>query len=105
MTSGPLLISILGVQAPALSLLIGLASVVLIRVMLVSTEPRTHGGWWFYNIALTLLLTLIVFVFILDKQLGPGVSLIVGIGVGASGVVTIDLLKKKAETFVQGFMK
>lgn len=105
MSSGPLLISILGVQAPALSLFVGLVSVILIRVMLVATEPITTKGWWFYNISLTLILSLIVFTIILDRQLGPGLSLIIGVGVGASGVVIIELFKQKATRFFEGMMR
>lgn len=105
MEQGPLLINILGVHAPALSLAVGLISVILMRLMLVATvEPQTTRGYWFYQVSLTLLLTLIVFTFIIDRQLGPGLSLIVGVGAGASGVVIIDIFKKKANEFFERFI-
>lgn len=93
LTPAPLMIDLLGMQAPALSMLVGLISVILTRSMLISTEPRTKQGWWYYNVSLTLLLTLIVFVVILDRQLGPGTSVILGIGTGAGGILIVDTMK------------
>jgi hypothetical protein len=93
MTTGPLMIDILGSKAPALSMLVGLIAVILTRVMLVSTEPRTKAGWWYYNVSLTILLTLIVFVVILDRHLGPGTAVILGIGTGAGGILIVDAMK------------
>jgi hypothetical protein len=93
MATTPIMLEVLGLQAPALSMVVGLMAVVLTRVMLVSTEPKTKQGWWYYNVSLTFLLTLLVFVVILDRKLGPGTSVVLGIGVGAGGIFVVDALK------------
>lgn len=98
-TATPFMFNVLGMEAPALSMLVGLISVVLTRIMLVSNEPKTKQGWWYYNISLTILLTIIVFVTILDKKLGPGVSVVLGIGIGASGILVVDVAKKWVMSF------
>ncbi len=105
MTAAPLMIDILGMQAPALSMLIGLISVVLTRIMMISTETRTKNGWWYYNVSLSILLTIVVFVVILDRNLGPGMSLILGIGVGASGILIVDAFKRKAVAIIEAMGK
>jgi predicted small integral membrane protein len=96
-TSGPLLIDVLGVSIPALSMLMGLLAVLLVRVMLMAKEVRSDKGFWYYNISLTILMAFIAFAIIADKQLGPGMAVMVGTGVGASGMVLVDILKDRVE--------
>jgi hypothetical protein len=103
MTPAPFMVDILGLQAPALSMFVGLAAVIITRVMLISTEPRTKQGWWYYNVSLTLLLALITFVIILDRKLGPGFATVLGIGVGASGILVVDVMKKWVLNFFRSF--
>lgn len=100
MTTAPLMINILGLEAPALSMLVGLIAVIMTRVMMMTTdESKSRKGWWYYNVSLTLLLTLIVFVIILDRQLGPGTAVVLGIGVGASGILVVDVMKRWVLSF------
>ncbi len=100
----PLMVNILGQQAPALSMLVGLITVIFTRIMLLSTEPKTKQGWWYYNVSLTILLTVIVFVIIIDRQLGPGLSLCLGVVIGASGILVVDIFKTWAQNFVAVFL-
>ncbi len=48
---------------------------------------------------------LIVFVLILDRQMGPGLSLILGVGVGGSGVLIVDIMKRKVQGIIEGINK
>ena len=93
-------VSVLGMQAPLLSLMVSVFSVLLVRVMLLSKEPITKRGWWVYNVALTILLMLGAAIFTMDRKLGPGSSLLLGIGLGSSGIVLIDLAKRYLEVIV-----
>lgn len=98
--TGPALIEVLGMSAPLLSLISGVGSVALVRVMLLSKEVVSHVKWWIYNVALTVLLMGAALIFILDRQLGPGSAMILGIGLGSSGVVLLDIAKRYLEVIV-----
>lgn len=98
--TGLVTISIFGMQAPVLSLVVSIVSVLLVRVMLLSKEPITKNSWWVYNVALTVLLMLGAAIFVMDRKLGPGSSLLLGIGLGSSGIVLIDLAKRYLEVIV-----
>jgi len=93
-------VSILGMEAPAVSFWVSIAAVLLVRVMLLSKEPITKGAWWVYNVALTILLMLGAAIFTMDRKLGPGSALLLGIGLGSSGIVLIDLAKRYLEVIV-----
>lgn len=98
--TAPVAINILGMSAPAISLIVGIGAVLLVRIMLLSKEPISKIGWWVYNIALTILMMFGTGVFILDRKLGPGSSMLLGIGFGSSGIVIIDLAKRYLEMIV-----
>jgi hypothetical protein len=103
-TAGPILVDLWGVQIPALSMLMGLASVILVRVMLMSKEFKNDKTFWYYNVALTILMTFIAFAIIADRQLAPGMAVIVGTGIGASGMVLVDILKDRVQNIVKAFV-
>lgn len=96
-TVGPVLLDIWGVQVPALSLLIGIISVICVRIMFIAREAKRDSAFWYYQISLTLLTGIITMAIIADHQLAPGVAAMLGAGIGASGVVLVDLLKDKVE--------
>lgn len=98
--NGPVILNVLGMSAPAVSVIVGLGAVFLVRVMLLSKEPETRVGWWVYNVALTLLMMAGTFVFIMDKKLSPGSAMMTGIGFGSSGLVIIDVAKRYLEVVV-----
>lgn len=93
-TTGPLLVDMLGVKVPALSMLMGLMAVILVRVMLMSKDFNNTKMFWYYNVSLTILMVFIAFAVIADRQLGPGMAVMVGTGIGASGMVLVDILKE-----------
>lgn len=96
-TSGPLLVNFLGVDIPLLSMLMGCAAVILVRIMLMSKEFRQDSSFWYYNVSLTILMVFIAFAIIADRQLGPGLAVMVGTGVGASGMVLVDIFKDRVQ--------
>jgi hypothetical protein len=96
-TVGPLLIDVAGYNIPALSMLMGLTSVVLVRIMFMARDFKNDLAFWYYNVSLTLLLIFIAFAIIADRQLGPGMAVMVGTGIGGSGMVLVDILKDKVE--------
>lgn len=96
----PVVFSVLGMSAPAISLIVGVGAVLLVRIMLLSKEPTSKVTWWIYNVALTILMMFGTFVFILDRKLGPGAAMLLGIGFGSSGIVIIDLAKRYLEVIV-----
>jgi uncharacterized membrane protein len=102
--TGPLMIDLWGVQVPALSMVLGLAAVIIVRVMLMSKEYRDDKSFWYYNISMTLLMALITFCVIADQKFGPGLSVMMGVGIGASGVVLVDLLKDRAQGVIKALI-
>ena len=99
-TVGPVALTVLGMSAPAVSVIVGVGAVLLVRIMLLSKEPITKKAWWVYNVALTLLLMVASFVFIMDRKLSPGSSMMLGIGFGSGGIVVIDVAKRYLEVIV-----
>jgi hypothetical protein len=99
--TAPLMIDLWGIQVPALSMLLGLFSVVLVRIMLMSKDFTNDRSFWTYNVALTILMVFITFAIIADRQFTPGVSVMVGTGIGASGMVLVDILKDRIQAIVQ----
>jgi hypothetical protein len=100
-STAPVLLDLLGVRVPALSLVTGLLAVVLVRIMLMAKEVRRDVGFWYYNIALTLLMVVITFCIIADRQLSPGPAVIAGVGIGASGMVLVDILKDRVQSILR----
>lgn len=96
-TAAPVLLDFWGVQVPALSLLMGIISVVCVRIMFIAKEAKRDTAFWYYQVSLTLLTCVITMTIIADHQLAPGVAAMLGAGIGASGVVLVDLLKDKVE--------
>ena len=104
-TTGPLIIDVLGVNVPALPMLMGLLSVILVRVMLMTKDFRADNKtFWYYNVSLTILMVVITFAIIADRQLGPGQAVMVGTGIGASGMVLVDILKERAEAILKAII-
>lgn len=100
-TTGPLLVDFWGIQIPALSMVMGLVAVILVRVMLMAKEFRNDKSFWYYNVSLTILMVFIAFAIIADRQLGPGMAVIAGTGIGASGMVLVDILKDRVQNVVR----
>ena len=100
-TTAPVMIDLWGIPVPALSMLLGLFSVVLVRIMLMSKDFKNDRSFWTYNVALTILLAFITFAIIADRQFTPGVSVMVGTGIGASGMVLVDILKDRIQDIVR----
>jgi hypothetical protein len=98
--SGPSLVNILGMSAPLISIMAGVGAVVLVRIMLLTREIISNTKWWVYNVALTALLMLAALILIVDRKLGPGSSMLLGIGLGSSGIVLIDIAKRYLEVIV-----
>ena len=98
--AAPVVFNVLGMSAPAVSVIVGVGAVLLVRIMLLSREPITKTGFWVYNVALTILMMLGTFVYIMDKRLSPGSSMLLGIGFGSSGMVIIDIAKRYLEVIV-----
>jgi uncharacterized BrkB/YihY/UPF0761 family membrane protein len=98
--ASPALIEILGMNAPTISVFSAVGAVLLVRIMLLSREPVSTIGWWIYNVALTVLLMCAALIFVLDRHMSPGSSLLLGIGLGSSGIVLIDLAKRYLEVIV-----
>lgn len=97
-TTGPVLLDMWGVQVPALSLLMGILSVICVRIMFMAKDYRKDAMFWYYNISLTVLMCIITLAVIADHQVAPGMAAIIGTGIGASGVVLVDILKGKVES-------
>jgi len=94
-TTGPLIIDVLGVNV----------SVILVRVMLMTKDFRADNKtFWYYNVSLTILMVVITFAIIADRQLGPGQAVMVGTGIGASGMVLVDILKERAEAILKAII-
>lgn len=96
-TVGPIMLDIWGINIPALSLLVGMISVICVRIMFMTKDFRNEATYWYYNISLTILTCVITAAIIADNQLAPGVAVMLGTGIGASGVVLVDILKDKVE--------
>lgn len=96
-TTTPLMMDVWGVNIPALSMVMGLVTVVLVRIMLMAKDYRNEKSFWYFNVSLTILLAFITFAVIADRQLGPGMSVMVGTGIGASGMVIVDLMKDRVQ--------
>ena len=100
--SSPVLVSFLGVEFPALSMLMAMIAVVVVRIMMMAKDPPTLG-FWYYHISLMLLMLLITFGVIADAKTGPGTSVMIGSGIGASGVVIVDILKERVQRMIKSF--
>jgi len=102
--TAPLMLDMWGYPVPALSLLTGLGSVILIRIMLMSKDFKNDHNFWMYNIPLTLLMVVLTFCLIVDRQFNPGVSAMVGVGIGASGIVLVDILKERVQNIIKAML-
>ena len=98
-TSAALVVDAGGQTVHVLPILIGLLAVALTRM--VSTAKETSRGWDYYNVCVTLLLMLILVTLIIDRNLGPGMAMFWGVGIGASGVLIIDILGERARAAIR----
>jgi len=97
----PLTVDLWGYNAPALSIVVGLGAVVLVRAMLISKEMKMEWAFWSYNISLTLLMVILTLCLIIDRQLTPGLSAFMGIGIGASGMLIVDIIKERIQSIIK----
>ncbi len=100
-TTAPILLDVWGVHVPALSLLLGVLSVICVRVMFMTKDFRNDAAFWYYNISLIILTCVLTGTIIADHQLAPGMAVMLGTGIGASGVVVVDILKDKIEKVIR----
>ncbi len=84
----PPLVDIAGAQIPVASMFLALVGLAMARGVSSAREgPRRDGRW------VTGTLAMIVVAVVIHKQLPPGPAIVWGVGIGAGGIVTVDLLK------------
>jgi hypothetical protein len=89
---GPAIVTILGENIPLMAMGLSLAGVVLARFIAPPAKRvLTRAQAW----ALTLLLCLIDFAAVLTLQPGSGMAVVYGVGLGFSGMLTIEFFGRR----------
>ena len=90
---GPSIVTLFGTDVPVLALCTSLAGVVLARIVSPASLRRLS---WIQHIALTLLLLLMMFALVAGFQLGVGMATVMGVGLGLSGMVAVEMVADRA---------
>lgn len=87
---GPPVVELFGVDIPIASMAFSLFGLWMARGVSSAREGKSPGGLY-----LTGTLTIILIGLIVEKQPTPGMAVAWGVGIGASGIVAVDLLKER----------
>lgn len=91
-TFNPVLLDLWGVLVPAMPIVVGVLSSLLVRIVIITSSPHKVR---LYNVAVTMIAMLGSGTFIADHHYGMGPSFWIGCGFGALGVGIIEIAKSR----------
>jgi hypothetical protein len=86
---GPESVIVFGTEFPVMSMALSLVGLVLARLVTGAREGRHPGDLW-----LTVLLCVLLIALVIERQPGPGMAVFWGVGLGAAGILAMDIVKK-----------
>ena len=102
---GPVVVTVLGSNVPVLALLLAGAGLLLARAIV---PPSLRRLTWWQHAALTALLMIVLFLIVTGEFTGepmrPGMAVVVGIGLGFSGLVAIELFADRAMAAIRALL-
>lgn len=87
---GPPAIELFGITIPIVSMACSMFGLAMARGISAAREGPQPGGWYLNGT-----LAIILFGIVIERQPGVGTAVAWGVGVGASGILAIDLLKDR----------
>lgn len=85
---GPPVVELFGANIPIASMTLSLVGLMMARGVSAAREGRSPGGWYLTGTLAMLLVGLVI-----ERQPGPGMAIAWGVGIGASGIVLVDLVR------------
>lgn len=86
---GPPVVEIFGQPIPVAATILSVLGLIMARLVASAREGKTPG-----NLALTILLIVLLIGLVIERQPGPGMAVAWGVGIGAGGILIVDVLRK-----------
>lgn len=103
---GPAIVTLFGIDVPVIAFSLSLVALIVARQIAAPNPARklTRRQEFFLTVALIIILFMVVTgQLIYDEPLGPGWAVVWGVGLGMTGLLTLELFADAITNFIRAF--